>query len=167
MPESAGETSESVESGMNPAGFVYGVLAIATVIAAESTRQETFGKLLAAGAITLVLYWVAHAYADHWGSRLAGSGDWTLREFIRSLGREAPILAGAALPLAVMVVGWMAGATLKTDVTILLWFSAAEIVVLELAVGLRRHASVKELVVDSLIGITLGVGILAVRVLLH
>lgn len=155
------------EERRNPAGFIYGVLAVATVIAAESTRRETLGKLLAAGTITLVLYWVAHAYAHHWASRLSGDGDWNLREFLHSLSREATILAGAALPLAVMVVAWMAGASLKTDVTAVLWFAIAEIVVLELVVGLRRHASARELTLDSMIGIGLGVGILAVRVLLH
>ena len=187
MPETAGDTPESRppesrtphkptppdkaraddEGKRNPAGFIYGVLAVATVIAAESTRQETLGKLLAAGAVTLVLYWMAHAYAHHWASRLAGDGDWNLREFLHSLSREAPILAGAALPLAVMVLAWMAGASLKTDVTAVLWFSIAEIVALELVVGLRRHASARELTLDSMIGIGLGVGILAVRVLLH
>ncbi len=167
MPEAASDPEEKVEERMNPAGFIYGVLAVGTVIAAESTRQETVGKLLAAGAITLVLYWLAHAYAHHWAARLTGDGDWNLREFLHSLGREATILAGAALPLAVLVVAWLAGASLKTDVTAVLWSSAVEIALLEVVVGLRRHDKPSQLVMDTVIGIALGLGILAVRVLLH
>ncbi len=59
------EPAEPVESVntffANAAGTIYGVLAVATVIAAEGTRQETTGKVLGASVITMVLYWLAHA----------------------------------------------------------------------------------------------------------
>src|ERR1700689_1353409 len=81
----------------NAAGMIYGVLAVATVIAAESTRRETFDKLFGASVITMALYWLAHGYARHLGSRLHRPAEWTFREVVASLAHEAAILEGAAL----------------------------------------------------------------------
>ncbi len=152
---------------VNPSGLIYGVLAIATVIAAESTRRETFSRLLAASLVTLALYWVAHAYSHHWGSRLDDSSTWSGREILDSLAHETPILAGAALPIAVLVVAWATGASKETAVTAVLWSAVAELAALEVVPGLRHRLRPRELVVQSVAGIVMGVGVLALRVLLH
>lgn len=155
------------EERSNPAGFIYGVLAIATVIAAESTRRETFAKLLAASGVTLVLYWVAHAYSHHWGSRLQEDSGWTIREVVDSLIQEVPILGGALLPALALAAAWAAGASGEAGVTAALWTAGIEIVALEILVAIRRRSKVRELAVQSGVGILLGLGILAIRVLLH
>ena len=167
MSETARQPDEETKERANPAGFIYGVLAVATVTAAERTRQESYGKLLAAGAVALALYWLAHAYSRHWGARLTGQPHWSLREFIDALGHESPILAGAALPLAVLLVDWLAGVSLETGVTAVLWTAGVEVALLEVAVGLRRRLGTRDLLVQSAIGMAFGLGILGLRVLLH
>jgi hypothetical protein len=151
----------------NPAGLIYGVLAIATVIAAESTRHETYPKLAAASAITIALYWLAHAYSHHWGSRIRQSAEWTIKEIVSSLAEEATILAGASIPAAVLVGAWLGGASVETGVSAVLWAAGVEVVMLEIATGLRRRLGLHDLMVQSLMGMVIGVGILAVRILLH
>lgn len=146
---------------------MYGVLAVATVIAAESTRRESFGKLLAASVVTMALYWVAHAYAHHWGSRVGRAREWTMGEIATSLGHEASILVGAALPAAVLVIAWVAGVGIRTAVTAVLWTAGIEVVALEIGVGLRHRLGASDMLVQTLIGVAMGVGILGVRVLLH
>jgi hypothetical protein len=146
---------------------VYGVLAVATVIAAESTRRETFGKLLAASMVTIALYWVAHAYAHHWASRLGKAREWTTREIVTSLAHEASILVGAAVPSAVLAIAWVAGIGIRTAVTAVLWSAGIEVVALEIGVGLRHRLGLADMLIQTLIGVTMGLGILGVRVLLH
>ncbi|HZT64527.1 MAG TPA: hypothetical protein VFA11_01935 [Acidimicrobiales bacterium] len=153
--------------GANPAAVIYGVLVVATVVAAESTRRETFAKVLSASVVTLLLYWVAHAYAHHLGGRLRRPARWSGSEAVQVLSHESYILAGAALPLLALAGAWAAGATLETGVTVVLWTSAIELVALELTAGLFLHLRLAELVTEVLVGAGLGVGILAVRVLLH
>jgi hypothetical protein len=153
--------------GTNPGGVLYGVLAVATVIAAESTRRETFGKLLLASAITMALYWAAHAYAHHWTSRFHKAREWTLGEIRDSLRYEASILLGAALPLAVLLGAWIAGTTTETAVTWVLWIAGVELVALEVVPGVRHRLPVRDLAVQSVLGISMGLGILGLRFVLH
>lgn len=152
---------------VNPSGLVYGVLAVATVIAAESTRQETFGKLVAASVVTMVLYWVAHAYSHHWGARVGKAQEWSLRKLLLSLAHEVSILAGAALPIAVLSIEWASGVSTRTAVTGVLWAAAAELVVLEVVASLRQHLSARDVAVQTSIGAMMAGGVLTLRVLLH
>ena len=117
--------------------------------------------------MTLMLYWLGHAYADLWGSRLHGEDKGFLAQMLDSLRQEAAILAGAALPLLVLLVAWWDGAALETAVTAVLWAAAAELVALEAVVALRRHSGLLDLVIQTLVGLSLGVGILVLRVVLH
>jgi len=48
-----------------------------------------------------------------------------------------------------------------------LWSAVASIVAFELVAGIRSHASAGELALQMGIGLTMGVAILALRVLLH
>jgi hypothetical protein len=171
VPEDVGKDAGVPElvplRGFNPGGIVYGVLAIATVIAAEGTRQETFAKLLLASIVTMGLYWAAHAYSHHWGERLHGAGQWTLKQIALSLRFEMSILFGAAVPVAVLLLAWAAGASLEAGVTAVLWTAAIEIVALEAVPSIRNHLGPKDLLVQTVFGITLGIGILGLRLVLH
>lgn len=137
------------------------------MIAAESTRRENLQKLLLASIVIMVLYWLAHAYSHHWGSRLDNARGWSLREIVVSLRHEVSILLGAALPIAVLLIGWLVGSSTETTVTAVLWTAVLEVIVLEVVPGIRHRLDVQELAVQALLGTSLGVGILGVRVLLH
>ncbi len=154
-------------SGINPGGLVYGVLAVATVIAAESTRKETFGKLLLASSITMALYWAAHAYSHHWASRIQRAHEWTLSEIRNSLRYEASVLLGAVFPLIVLTGAWIAGTRTETGATLVLWSAGIELLVLEVIPGIRHRLRLRELVIQSALGISMGVGILGLRFVLH
>ena len=143
------------------------MLAIATVVAAESTQRETFPKLLGASAVTVVLYWIAHAYAHHWGSRLQDPQGWTFKDIGVALVQESSILGGALIPVAALASAWLAGASKETGVTVVLWCAVIEVVVLEVIIGVRGHLRAPEIAIQSVVGIGLGVGILALRILLH
>ena len=54
----------------NPSGLVYGVVAVGTLVAAEGAHRETYPDVVAASALALILYWLAHAYARYFADRL-------------------------------------------------------------------------------------------------
>ena len=62
--------SRWVEPDDNPSGVIYGTIAVGAVLAAESTRRETFVDTIEATVLVLVLYWFAHTYARLVGDRL-------------------------------------------------------------------------------------------------
>jgi hypothetical protein len=127
----------------NPAGAVYGLITIGALLAAESSLRETYPETVGSAAIAVVLYWFAHSYADVLGLRLS----------------EQRRLA--------LLVAWAGGASQTTAVTAAVWTVVASLIAFELAAGVRSRAKPAELAFEVLVGATMGLGILALRALLH
>ena len=140
---------------------------LGALLAAESGFHESYLDTIASAAIAVTVYWLAHAYADVLGRRLAVHQRLTLAALGRALAEEAAILRGAALPLAVLAFGWALGASQETAVTAALWSTVAALVAFELIAGVRSHATPRELALDVAVGSTMGVAIIALKVILH
>jgi hypothetical protein len=153
--------------GANPGGVVYGTLTIAALLAAESSLRETFPETLGSAAVVLALYWLAHAYADLLGHRLATGERLAAPALWRSLRHDWGIMRGGSLPLLALLICWIAGAGQETAVTVALWTSIASLLAFELLAGLRAQARPAELLLEGCVGAALGLGVLALRVILH
>ncbi|HEY5252168.1 MAG TPA: hypothetical protein VIJ09_10915 [Acidimicrobiales bacterium] len=151
----------------NPSGLVYGTVAVGAVLAAESTRRDTFPDTIGATVLILCLYWMAHTYAAVTGDRLKSRESLSAPGLWRSFLHEATIVKGAALPIAVLLVLWATPVTLNTAVTAALWTSAVLLVLIESVAAFRSHLSRTETAVQVFMGSLLGAGVLLVRVLLH
>jgi len=67
----------------------------------------------------------------------------------------------------VLAGGWIAGTSTETAVTLVLWTAGLELVALEVVPGIRRQLRLRDLAIQSLLGISMGVGILGLRFVLH
>src|ERR1700709_1530616 len=92
-------TSKRLVPAGNAAGVVYGVITIGALMAAESGRHEGYPDLLPAGIVATLLYWLAHAYADLLGRRLATGESLAVKALGRALAHDWAIARGAAIPL--------------------------------------------------------------------
>jgi hypothetical protein len=151
----------------NPAGVIYGTIAVGAVLAAESTRRDTFPDTIVATVLVLILYWMAHAYAGLTGDRLKRREPLSTRAVWRSVAHEAAIAKGAALPVAILLVLWATPVTLNTAVIVALWASAASLAFFEVVAAFRTPLSARERGLQILMGSFLGAGVLVVRLLLH
>lgn len=151
----------------NLEGAVYGTIAVGALLAVESARQETYLKTIAAVVITQLLYWLAHSYSDLAASRLRSGGQLTVSGLARMMVEELPILIGAAIPLLVLLIFWAGGASLTGAINAAIWTSAAIILVIELAAGIRARLAPPQLIVQALAGALLGSLIIALRGILH
>jgi hypothetical protein len=156
-----------IEPGENPSGLIYGTITVGALLAAEAPRRETFPRLTGAVALTLALYWLAHAYSTAAGERYEQDVRWSVRRMAGTLAHEAALLRGAAAPLAALLLAWAAGADTTTATTAGLWTSAAALVAFELAHGLRNHLRPAALVAEVFIGLVLGAVVIALHVVLH
>lgn len=147
--------------------MIYGIVATAALLAAESGFHESYLDTVASAAIAAALYWLAHAYAELLGLRLALRERLTVGALGRALAHEAAILRGAMVPLAVLAVGWIIGAQQQAAVTAALWSAIASLIVFELVAGLRAHASARELALEACVGATMGAAIIALKIVLH
>lgn len=151
----------------NPGGTVYGLIAIGTLLAAESSLRETYPETVGSVAITMLIYWWAHAYAEILGHRLSLQRRQDWRRTRRVLLDDWAIVRGASVPFLCLLVAWASGASQADAVTAALWTAVASLIAFELAAGLRSHANAGQLALDALAGTAMGLAILAVKALLH
>lgn len=151
----------------NPAGAIYGAIVIGALLAAESDRHETYLETIGSAAIATALYWLAHAYAGVLGRRLATRERLTAGALARALGHDWALVRGAAVPLLALVLSWLAGAAQQTAVNVALWSTVASLIAFELVAGVRSRAAPRELALDAGVGITMGVAILSLKIVLH
>jgi TM2 domain-containing membrane protein YozV len=151
----------------NPSGVVYGVIVTGALLAAESGRHETYADTVGSAAIAIALYWLAHAYATVLGRRLLGLEQLTAGSLWRALVHDWALVRGAAIPVLVLLVAWVTGAAQATAVTAALWSAVASVIGFELLAGARSRPAPRELALQLGVGVVLGLGILALRVLLH
>jgi hypothetical protein len=161
------QASEWLIPAENPAGTVYGMIVIGALLAAESGRHESHVDEVGSTLIALGLYWLAHAYASVLGQRLATHERLTAGALGRTLLHDWAIVRGASIPLLALLLGWAVGAGREASVDAALWSTIAGLIAFELLAGVRSRATRRELALEVCVGVTIGVGILALKILLH
>jgi hypothetical protein len=151
----------------NPAGLIYGTITVAALLSAETARRETYARTIAAVAVTLIVYWVAHSYAEFAGERIRAGEHVTVTGLLRAVGRGLWVLIGAAVPFVVLVGCWAFGTALSTAIAAAIWMSAAIVVLAEVVIGIRTDLRGRDLAVQTAVGAVLGLLVLILRVLLH
>lgn len=151
----------------NAAGVVYGVITVGALMAAESGRHESYIDAIASAVFATLLFWLAHAYADLVGRRLDTGEALTVRTLARALGDDWGIVRGGAIPLVAMVIAWLLGASQESGVTAALRTAVVAVVVFELLADIRARSTLPELLLKAAVGVTMGVGLLAVKGVLH
>lgn len=151
----------------NLAAVVYGTITVGALLAAESAGSETYLETIAAVVLALLVYWLAHSYSGLTEYRLAQHKPLTLHDLAHTLAGELMILAGAAVPLLVLIICWIAGVVLADAVTAAVWTSAVMIVIVEVLAGIRARLSGRQLVVQAALGTLFGFIVIALRFVLH
>lgn len=151
----------------NPAGIVFGTIAIGAVLAAESGLHESFLAAFGSALVTTCLYWLAHTYSDLLGRRLTTQEHLTTGSLLRAFAHDWAIVRGAALPLLAIASAWVAGASQETAVTAAVWTCVGSLIALELLAGIRAKSTPAELALEGCVGTAMGLGILALRAILH
>ena len=151
----------------NPSRVVLGVIVIGALMAAESGLHETYLAVFTSGVITATLYWLAHAYSDVLGRRLHSHERLTPASLGYSLVHESAVIRGAAIPLVALAVAAIAGADRETGVTIAVWSAAVSIAVLEIVAALRAHSTRAELLLETAIGVGMGLAVIALKAVMH
>lgn len=150
----------------HPQGVVYGIVVVGSVIAAESVHasgpwQDIFGS-----AVVLVIYWLAHSYAQILGTRFASSSSMTLSEMGAIVRHEGAILRGAALPILGMIVAALLGArALRVD-EVGIAIDIVALMAFAILGGLRAGLSTWALIGQSAVALVFGFLIALLRTVL-
>jgi hypothetical protein len=97
-------------AGRRRAAGIYGAIITAAILAAVGGRLPT-GALVVSVVVTLLVYWLAEEYAELLGEQAAG-GALPTRAYIRAaLAATWPMVSASYLPLLVLVLARLAGAS--------------------------------------------------------
>jgi len=149
----------------NAGDAVYGAVMIGVLLAAEDARHVGYAATIEAAGIVLALYLLMHLYTYMLGLRLSGE-TLNARLFWRSCVHELPILEGAVIPVAVLLVAWAAGLATTSGVSAALWTVVGVVVVLEVAVGWRSRGR-GGVWLQALVGTAMGLALIGLKLLLH
>jgi hypothetical protein len=159
--------ADRIAPGEDGPGMVYGVVVVGALLAGESGRHEQYSGTIAAVLVATALSWLAHSYSNVLGRRLAGGERVRGAALARAVAGEVGLLRGAAVPLLVLVVCWAAGLSENMGVTLSIWSVVFALILFELLAGLRSKAAPAELAIDVGVGVSLGLAILALKLILH
>ncbi len=156
-----------IEPTTNPPRLVYGLIAIGALLAAESGLHDSYLDTIASALIAAGLFWLAHSYANVLGNRLLTHERFTATALWEAMVDEWPLVWGAAIPVAALVLAWAVGTTQATAVNVALAATVAGVIALELMAGVRSRATPGELALDAAVGVTMSLAIIALKVVLH
>jgi hypothetical protein len=150
----------------NLRGAVFGTVTAAAVIAATSAHEDPLTTILIATIGTLIVFWLAHIYeavleGHHEGTRLTWNTVW------KAVVYELPVIE-APLP-SVLLLGAGAIGLLGYDVAVnlALWMAVAQLVIWSLVAARRQGWSWTASLVFAAISGAFGLGIIALKALLH
>ena len=151
----------------NPAGTIFGIITVGAVLAAESGLHETYVAAMGSALLTICIYWLAHTYSDLLGRRLTTHEHLTASSLARALAHDWAIVRGATLPLLALAIAWATGASQETAVTAAMWTCVGSLIGFEVLAGVRARLTPGELALEGCVGTAMGLGILALRAILH
>jgi hypothetical protein len=121
-------------------GTVYGTVLALAALTAGAAEHLSPRELLVLVATTATVIWVAHVYAHGLGESIELGHRLTWSEFSSIAKREVPILAAAAGPTAVLILGAVGWVEESTDIWLAFGVGLAA-----LAVQGARYARVEHL----------------------
>jgi hypothetical protein len=146
---------------------LYGTLTVGALLAAEGAARETYLETVSAVLAAILLYGLTHAYAKYTAARLRAGRPLSWSGLRSAAERELPMLAGAAVPLVVVLLAWAGQVALSTALLAGTLTAGVVVFATEALAGLRARLRGRELAVQLALGAGLGCLLVALRVLLH
>jgi hypothetical protein len=147
-------------------GVITGTVVCAAVIAYAGGHVESTSQLCGAIVGTVTVYWLAHLHAVTLGSSLTHRrhpAEALRHAFVETL----PIMAASVLPVGVLLVCRLAGASLVTAAWIALVATIALLTVYSYLAGVRGGLGTRGRIASAAAGAGIGILVASLKVLLH
>lgn len=155
----------------NPGATIYGTLIAAALLATESAANDSVAEIVGTILGTLVVYWLAHVYADVIARLALADSDEPVRpswrSIVESLTQELGIIVGGLGLVVVLVVVDVAGASPQVAVDAAQLCSIAQLVAWGVFAARRGHLRLGWTLLYALASAALGVLIGLLKIALH
>jgi hypothetical protein len=150
----------------NPRGAIYGTIVATAVIAAAAVSHEPAGIILAETVATLLVFWLAHVYADL-GAQALHEGKRDLKAVPAIMARELSMVAAPALSIVFLLLGTLGLLDEGVAVRLALWNGVAQLAGWGITVERRLGQSWPAALLGGLVNGAFGLVIVGLEVLLH
>jgi hypothetical protein len=145
-------------------GVIYGTIVTGSTMVAASEGTHDVLEVAVTVIVTLFLYWIARAYAEVLGRSQVRALSWT--ETRRELFAEWRMLAACVVPLAVLLVVTMLGASFAVATTAGAWSTSGLLFLWGLLAAQRAEVSTGLAVLSGLVYTAVGVAIVVLKLAL-
>jgi hypothetical protein len=149
------------------AGIVYGAIAVGAAIAVAASYESSAWAISLTVVATAIIYWLVHVYCDVLGRRAYERTRAPRADTISAAFAEAPILEGSLPPTVVLLIATIVGASGSRAALWGMLAVIATLVVWPLVFIGRRRGSVREALLEAMVGGVIGVGLLLLKFALH
>ncbi len=155
----------------NPGATIYGTIVAAAIVATEGSTEASIAEIVGSVLATLLVYWLAHVYADQLAHHATADATEpsrpSVREILDALGEEWGIVAGGLGLVLVLVIIDLAGGGQGLAVDVALVCSVLELVVWGALAARRAHLGPGWVVLYTIVSAAFGAVICALKVVLH
>lgn len=155
------------DPGRRRAAGIYGSIITAAIIAAASALPTA--ALAASVLVTLLVYWLAEGYAEVLGEQAAGGKLPTWARIRRTLGGTWPMVSACYVPLVVLVLARLAGASTLTAANAGLAVAIVMLTIHGWLAGRSAQLKGRQLLAATSVAALLGIAMILLKdlVLLH
>jgi hypothetical protein len=150
----------------NPAGVIFGTITVGAVLAGENAKGETVPTSVEVSLLVVALFWVVHAWSDDAGERLKQHRRLRWRPLAATLEHQASILRSVLVPVLVLVIAGMCGASDATALWIGMITCAVLLVLIELISALRNRLPLGQVLIETAAGAVFGCALLVLHFLI-
>jgi hypothetical protein len=146
------------QTGERLGGFIYGtIIVLAVIVGGARAFEHEAGHIAGLVAVTVVVFWLAHVYADSLAHAVANDEHLSLAELRRIAHREASILEAAVPPLVALLLGALG--ILSTKVAVWVAFGLGLVVLCAQGITFARVERMGRLGTFAVVAANLGLGV--------
>jgi hypothetical protein len=151
----------------NLSGAIFGVITAAAVIAAAAGHDAPLEEILTGTVVTLVVFWLAHVYAEVVAHHISGRHRPSLSAVRAAMVAELPVLEGPMLSLLLLLAGVLGLLEHDTAINLALWAVVAQLVAWGVAYARQQGWPWLGAAVAGAVNGSLGVIVIVLKALIH
>jgi hypothetical protein len=149
-------------------GAVYGQILVTAVIAAFSEYSGiSAAETLSGVAVTILVFWVAHVYANAVAEQVSHERALTASDIRRVARDEAPMVQTAIPAMAVLGLGWAGALPDRAAINLAIAVGVVELVAWGFVIARRASLSPRGTAVAVTVNGALGLAIVGLKVAIH
>jgi hypothetical protein len=146
------------QTGERLGGFIYGtILVLAVIVAGAKAFEHEAGHIAGLVAVTVVVFWLAHVYADALAHAVAYDEHLSLADLRRIAHREASMVEAAVPSLVALLLG--AFGILSTKLSVWVAFGLGLVVLCAQGITFARVERMGRLGTVAVVAANLGLGV--------